>query len=128
MIFVGLLFYIVNTHLCVRTLDMNFSFVSLLKSMQTQQMKAKEHQQQMQMQQMHLMQQRNAHLQRRDPNHLPLGGSVNAMNTDGMMGKASVSTLGVKMQEEPMKHSQSMVTDSLLKSANNHQGYINFHQ
>ncbi|KAI3760243.1 hypothetical protein L1987_50636 [Smallanthus sonchifolius] len=89
-----------------------------------QQMKAKEHQQQMQMQQMHLMQQRNAHLQRRDPNHLPLGGSVNTMNTDGIMGKPSVSTVGVKMQEEPMKHSQSMVSETLLKSATNHQGLL----
>lgn len=85
-------------------------------------MKAKENQQQMQMQQMQLMQQRNA-LQRRDPNHLPLGGSVNAMNTEGMMGKPSVSTLGVKMQDEPMKSSQSMVPETLLKSATNHQGY-----
>ncbi|XP_021987273.1 transcriptional corepressor LEUNIG_HOMOLOG isoform X1 [Helianthus annuus] len=90
----------------------------------TQQMKAKEHQQQMQMQQMHLMQQRNAHLQRRDPNHLPLGGNVNAMNTDGMMGKPSVSTIGVKMQDEPMKQSQSMVSDTLLKSTTNHQGLL----
>ncbi|PWA68707.1 transcriptional corepressor [Artemisia annua] len=99
---------------------------------QTQQMKAKEHQQQMQMQQLHLMQQRNAHLQRRDPNHPPLSGSVNSINTDGMMGKPSASTLGVKI-EEPMKQSHSMVSDTsptlldanrmtLLKSAANHQG------
>ncbi|KAI3749624.1 hypothetical protein L2E82_20238 [Cichorium intybus] len=47
-------------------------------------MKAKEHQQQL-----HLMQQRNVHLQRRDPNHPPLSGSVNA---DGMMGKPSASS------------------------------------
>ncbi|XP_076960895.1 transcriptional corepressor LEUNIG_HOMOLOG-like [Bidens hawaiensis] len=88
-----------------------------------QQMKAKENQQQMQMQQMHLMQQRNT-LQRRDPNHLPLGGSVNAMSTEGMMGKPSASTLGVKMQDETMKSSQSMVSETLLKSAANHQGLL----
>ncbi|XP_024981908.1 transcriptional corepressor LEUNIG_HOMOLOG-like isoform X1 [Cynara cardunculus var. scolymus] len=102
---------------------------------ETQQMKAKEHQQQLQMQQLHLMQQRNVHLQRRDPNHPPLGGSVNPMNTDGMMGKPSASTMGVKMQEEPMKHSHSMVSETspalldasrmtLLKPANNHQGLL----
>ncbi|CAH1447199.1 unnamed protein product [Lactuca virosa] len=106
---------------------------------ETQQMKAKEHQQQLQMQQLHLMQQRNVHLQRRDPNHPPLGGSVNAMNMngDGMMGKpsASSSTLGVKLQEEPMKHSHSMVSETspalldsnrmtLMKSATNHQGLL----
>ncbi|GJR33254.1 transcriptional corepressor LEUNIG_homolog isoform X1 [Tanacetum coccineum] len=101
---------------------------------ETQQMKAKEHQQQMQMQQLHLMQQRNVHLQRRDPNHSPLGGSVNSINTDGMMGKPSASTLGVKI-EEPMKQSHSMVSDTsqtlldanrmtLLKSAANHQGLL----
>ncbi|KAI3506911.1 hypothetical protein L1887_21548 [Cichorium endivia] len=95
---------------------------------ETQQMKAKEHQQQL-----HLMQQRNVHLQRRDPNHPPLGGSVNA---DGMMGKPSASsTFGVKMQEEPMKHSHSMVSEispalldsnrmTLMKSAVNHQGLL----
>ncbi|CAI9300804.1 unnamed protein product [Lactuca saligna] len=97
-------------------------------------MKAKEHQQQLQMQQLHLMQQRNVHLQRRDPNHPSLGSSVNAMNMngDGMMGKlsASSSTLSVKLQEEPMKHSHSMVSETspallgshkmtLMKSATN---------
>ncbi|KAL7583835.1 hypothetical protein Lser_V15G41929 [Lactuca serriola] len=95
---------------------------------------SKEHQQQL-----HLMQQRNVHLQRRDPNHPPLGGSVNAMNMngDGMMGKpsASSSTLGVKLQEEPMKHSYSMVSETspalldsnkmtLMKSATNQQGLL----
>nr|KAJ0187453.1 hypothetical protein LSAT_V11C900460290 [Lactuca sativa] len=95
---------------------------------------SKEHQQQL-----HVMQQRNVHLQRRDPNHPPLGGSVNAMNMngDGMMGKpsASSSTLGVKLQEEPMKHSYSMVSETspalldsnkmtLMKSATNQQGLL----
>lgn len=104
-------------------------------------MKAKEHQQQLQMQQMHLMQQRNAQLQRRDPNHPPIGGPVNTMNTmntmntDGMMGKPSPSTLGMKMFDENMKPSHSMDSETspglldasrmaLLKSAPNHQGYI----
>nr|XP_043636344.1 transcriptional corepressor LEUNIG_HOMOLOG-like isoform X2 [Erigeron canadensis] len=101
---------------------------------ETQQMKVRE-QQQLKMQQLHLMQQRNVHLQRRDPNHPPLGGSVNSMNADGMMGKPSVGTLGAKMQEESMKHSHSMVSETspnpldvnrmhLLKSATNNQGLL----
>ncbi|KVI01722.1 hypothetical protein Ccrd_019999 [Cynara cardunculus var. scolymus] len=70
------------------------------------------------------------------PNHPPLGGSVNPMNIDGMMGKPSASTMGVKMQEKPMKHSHSMVLETLpplldasrmtlLKPANNHQSLGN---
>ncbi|KAM0002574.1 putative transcription factor WD40-like family [Helianthus debilis subsp. tardiflorus] len=102
---------------------------------ETQQMKVKEHQQQLQMQQMHLIQQRNAQLQRRDPNHPPIGGPVNAINTDGMMGKPSPSTHGMKMYEEPMKPAHSMDSETspalldasrmaLLKSATNHQGQL----
>ncbi|KAL6996977.1 hypothetical protein U1Q18_007100 [Sarracenia purpurea var. burkii] len=33
------------------------------------------------------MQQRNAQLQRRDPNHPPIGGPINAMNSEGMIGQ-----------------------------------------
>lgn len=95
-------------------------------------MKAREHQQQLQMQQLQLMQQRNA-LQRRDPNHPPLGGPMNAMNADGIMGQPSASVLAMKMYEERMKHPHSMDSDTspalmdanrmaLLKSATNHQG------
>lgn len=103
---------------------------------ETQQMKAKEHQQQLQMQQqMHLIQQRNAQLQRRDPNNPPLGGPVNAMNSNEMMGKPSPSTMGMKMYEEPMKPSHSMDSETspslldasrmaLLKSTTNHQGQL----
>ncbi|KAL8215073.1 hypothetical protein R6Q57_004522 [Mikania cordata] len=102
---------------------------------ETQQMKAKEHQQQLQMQQMHLIQQRNAQLQRRDPNHPPIGGPVNTMNADGMMGKPSPSTHGMKMYEEPMKPTHSMDSETspalldasrmaLIKSAANHQGQL----
>ncbi|KAI3829826.1 hypothetical protein L1987_03954 [Smallanthus sonchifolius] len=102
---------------------------------ETQQMKAKEHQQQLQMQQMHLIQQRNAQLQRRDPNHPSIGGPVNTMNTDGMMGKPSPSTHGMKMYEEPMKPAHSMGSETspalldasgmaLIKSATNHQGQL----
>lgn len=89
------------------------------------------------MQQMHLIQQRNAQLQRRDPNHPPIGGTVNAMNADGMMGKPSPSTHGMKMYEEPMKPAHSMDSETspslldasrmaLIKSATNHQGYNPF--
>ncbi|KAK4344670.1 hypothetical protein RND71_034846 [Anisodus tanguticus] len=104
---------------------------------ETQQMKAREHQhqQQLQMQQLQLMQQRNAQLQRRDPNHSPLGGPINAINSEGMMGQPSASVLAMKMYEERMKHPQSMDSETssalidpnrmaLLKSATNHQGQL----
>ncbi|XP_015088088.1 transcriptional corepressor LEUNIG_HOMOLOG-like isoform X2 [Solanum pennellii] len=103
---------------------------------ETQQMKAREHQhqQQLQMQQLQLMQQRNAQLQRRDPNHSPHGGPINAINSEGMMGQPSASVLAMKMYEERMKHPQSMDSESsalidpnrmaLLKSATNHQGQL----
>ncbi|CAL5427238.1 unnamed protein product [Camellia sinensis] len=100
---------------------------------ETQQMKAREHQQ-LQMQQLQLLQQRNAQLQRRDPNHPPLGGPINAINSEGMMGQPSASVLAMKMYEERMKHSHSMDSETspaiidanrmaLLKSATNHQGW-----
>nr|XP_016487635.1 PREDICTED: transcriptional corepressor LEUNIG_HOMOLOG-like isoform X2 [Nicotiana tabacum]XP_018629374.1 transcriptional corepressor LEUNIG_HOMOLOG-like isoform X2 [Nicotiana tomentosiformis] len=97
---------------------------------ETQQMKAREHQQQLQMQQLQLMQQRNAQLQRRDQNP-SLGGSINAMNSEGMMGQPSASVLAMKMYEEQMKHPHSLDSETsplidpnrmaLLKSATNHQ-------
>ncbi|KAL6978786.1 hypothetical protein U1Q18_020455 [Sarracenia purpurea var. burkii] len=102
---------------------------------ETQQMKAREHQQQIQMQQLQIMQQRNAQLQRRDPNHPPLGGPINAMNSEGMIGQPSASVLAMKMYEERMKNSHSMDSETspalidanrmaLLKSATNHQGQL----
>jgi len=85
------------------------------------------------MHQMQLMQQRNAQLQRRDPNHPGLGGSLNPMNTEGMLGQPPASALAMKMYEERMKHPHSMDSDvspnlidanrmALLKSATSHQG------
>jgi len=85
------------------------------------------------MQQLQLMQQRNAQLQRRDPNHAALGGSMNAINSEGMMGQSSASVLAMKMYEERMKHPHSMDSETsppiidanriaLLKSATNHPG------
>ncbi|KAG9133219.1 hypothetical protein Leryth_022443 [Lithospermum erythrorhizon] len=102
---------------------------------ETQQMKAREHQQQLQMQQLQLMQQRNAQLQRRDPNQPPLGSPLNTMNSDGMMGQASASVLAIKMYEERMKHPNSMDSEASLglidanrmapfKSGTNHQGQL----
>lgn len=99
---------------------------------QTQQTKARE---QLQMHQMQLMQQRNAQLQRRDPNHPGLGGSLNPMNTEGMLGQPPASALAMKMYEERMKHPHSMDSDvspnlidanrmALLKSATSHQGQL----
>lgn len=91
-------------------------------------MKAKE-QQQLQMQQLQLM--RQAQLQRRDPNHPTLGGTVNA-TSEGMIGQPTASALAAKMYEERMKHSNTMDTETsqplldarmaLLKSTTNHPG------
>ncbi|MCH90875.1 transcriptional corepressor LEUNIG-like, partial [Trifolium medium] len=102
---------------------------------ETQQTKARE---QLQMQQMQLMQQRNVQLQRRDPNHPALsglGGSLNAMNSEGMLGQPPASVLAMKMYEERMKHPHSMDSEAspnlidanrmaLLKSATSHQGQL----
>ncbi|XP_052170866.1 transcriptional corepressor LEUNIG_HOMOLOG-like [Diospyros lotus] len=104
---------------------------------ETQQMKARDQQQQqLQMQQLQLMQQRNAQLQRRDPNHPPLGGPINAINSEGMMGQpSSASVFAMKFFEERMKHPHSMDSETspaiidanrmaLLKSATNHQAQL----
>ncbi|XP_052186352.1 transcriptional corepressor LEUNIG_HOMOLOG-like isoform X2 [Diospyros lotus] len=102
---------------------------------ETQQMKAREHQQQLQMQQLQLMQQRNAQLQRRDPNHPTLGGPINAINSEGVIGQPSASVLAMKMYEERMKQPHSMDSETstalidanrmaLLKSAANNQGHL----
>ncbi|XP_041005106.1 transcriptional corepressor LEUNIG_HOMOLOG-like isoform X1 [Juglans microcarpa x Juglans regia] len=100
---------------------------------EAQQIKSRE-QQQLQMQQLQLMQQRNAQLQRRDPNHPAIGSSMNAMNSEGMMGQPSASILAMKMYEERMKHPHSMDSETppaldtnrmaLLKSATNHPGQL----
>lgn len=85
------------------------------------------------MQQMQLMQQRSAQLQRRDPNQPPLGGPMNTMNSEGMMGQPSASVLAMKMYEECMKNPHSMESETspalidanrmaLLKSGTNQQG------
>lgn len=75
---------------------------------EVQQVKARE-QQQLQMQHLQLVQQRNAQLQRRDPNHPTLGGSLNNAHSEGMMGQASPSLLAMKMMYgERMKHPHAM--------------------
>lgn len=79
------------------------------------------------MQQLQLMQQRNAQLQRRDPNNPALG--------DGVMRQPSASVLAMKMYEERMKHAHSMDSETspalidanrmaFLKPATNPQRYI----
>ncbi|KAH1228746.1 Transcriptional corepressor LEUNIG-like [Glycine max] len=93
--------------------------------LEAQQIKAKE-QQQLQMQQLQLM--RQAQMQRRDSNHPPLGGPVNAITTEGVLGQSTASALAAKMYEERMKHSNPMDTETsqplldarmaLLKSTN----------
>ncbi|KAJ4728500.1 Transcriptional corepressor LEUNIG [Melia azedarach] len=95
---------------------------------EAQQFKARE-------QQLQLMQHRNAQLQRRDPNHSGLGGSMSALNSEGMMGQPSASVLAMKMYEERMKHPHPMDSETspglidankmaLLKPATNHQGQL----
>lgn len=85
------------------------------------------------MQQLQLMQQRNAQLQRSNPSHPALGGSLNPMNSEGMLGQPPASVLAMKMYEERMKHPHSMDSDgspnlidanrmALLKSTTSHQG------
>ncbi|XP_026457644.1 transcriptional corepressor LEUNIG_HOMOLOG-like isoform X1 [Papaver somniferum] len=102
---------------------------------ETQQIKAREHQQQLHMQQLQLMQQRHAQLQRRDGNHPSIGGPVNAINSEGMLGQSTASVLAAKMYEERMKHPHSMDSETspqlidasrmaLLKSATNHPGQL----
>ncbi|GMY26832.1 transcriptional corepressor LEUNIG_HOMOLOG isoform X2 [Fagus crenata] len=98
---------------------------------EAQQGKTKE-QQQMQMQQLQLM--RQAQLQRRDPNHPPLGGPVNAINSEGMLGQSTASALAAKMYEERMKITNPMDSETsqplldarmaLLKSTANHPGQL----
>ncbi|KAH1060678.1 hypothetical protein GLYMA_02G164700v4 [Glycine max] len=93
--------------------------------LEAQQIKAKE-QQQLQMQQLQLM--RQAQMQRRDSNHPPLGGPVNAITAEGVLGQSTASALAAKMYEERMKHSNPMDTETsqplldarmaLLKSTN----------
>lgn len=102
---------------------------------ETQQMKAREQQQQqMQMQQLQLIQQRNAQMQRRDPNHPPLSGSINPMNSEAIMGQPS-SVAAMKFLDGRIKNSHSLDPDSstaimdpnrmaLLKSATNYQGQL----
>ncbi|KAG6731247.1 hypothetical protein I3842_01G120000 [Carya illinoinensis] len=97
----------------------------------SQQIKAKE-QQQLQMQQLQIM--RQAQLQRRDANHPPLGGAVNAVNSEGMLGQSTASALAAKMYEERMKHSHPMDSETsqplldarmaLLKTTTNHPGQL----
>ncbi|XVF32214.1 hypothetical protein REPUB_Repub17cG0062300 [Reevesia pubescens] len=101
---------------------------------EAQQIKARE-QQQLQMQQLQLMQHRNAQLQRRDLNHPAFGGSVNTINSEGMMGQPSASVLAMKMYEERVKHPYSVDSETssamidanrmaLLKTQANHQGQL----
>ncbi|MQL71672.1 hypothetical protein Taro_003997 [Colocasia esculenta] len=99
---------------------------------EAQQMKAREQHQQQQMQQLQLIQQRQAQLQRRDPNHPSLSGPINAINTDGILGPSTATVLAAKLYEERMKHPHLMDSDSstqldanrmaLLKSPTNQPG------
>ncbi|AES79145.1 putative transcription factor WD40-like family [Medicago truncatula] len=90
---------------------------------ETQQTKVRE---QPQIQQLQRMQQRNAQLQRRDPNHPGLGGSLNPMNSEGMLGQPPAGQLAMKMYEARMKHPHSIDANrmALLKSATSHQGQL----
>ncbi|XP_020275817.1 transcriptional corepressor LEUNIG_HOMOLOG isoform X2 [Asparagus officinalis] len=102
---------------------------------EAQQAKVREHQQQLQMQQLQLIQQRNAQLQRNNPNHPSLSGPINTINSDGILGTSTASVLAAKMYEERLKHPNSMESEAstqlldasrmaLLKSATNHPGQL----
>ncbi|XP_023639635.1 transcriptional corepressor LEUNIG_HOMOLOG isoform X2 [Capsella rubella] len=92
--------------------------------------KAKE--QQLQIQQLQLM--RQAQMQRRDPNHPSLGGPMNAIGSEGMIGQSNASALAAKMYEERMKQPNPMNSETsqphldarmaILKSATNHHGQM----
>ncbi|XP_015574101.1 transcriptional corepressor LEUNIG_HOMOLOG isoform X2 [Ricinus communis] len=98
---------------------------------EAQQFKAKE-QQQLQIQQLQLM--RQAQLQRGGPNNPTLGGPVNAIGSEGMLGQSNASAMAAKMYEERMKHSNPMDSETsqplldsrmpLLKQATNHPGQL----
>lgn len=95
---------------------------------QAQQIKSKE--QQLQMQQLQLM--RQAQLQRRDGTHPSLGGSLNAVNSEGMLGQPTASAMAARMYEERMKNPNAMDSETsqplldarvaLMKPATNHPG------
>ncbi|KAK8588435.1 hypothetical protein V6N13_087359 [Hibiscus sabdariffa] len=74
-------------------------------------------------------------LQRRDPSHPALGGSVNIINSEGMMGHPSASVLAMKMYGEHVKHPHSVDSETssalidanrmaLLKTQANHHGQL----
>ncbi|CAK7336256.1 unnamed protein product [Dovyalis caffra] len=99
--------------------------------LETQQSKTKE-QQQLQMQQLQLI--RQAQLQRGGPNNQTVGGPVNSIGTEGMLGQPNASALAAKIYEERMKHSNLMESETsqplldarmaLLKSTTNHPGQL----
>nr|VDC88778.1 unnamed protein product [Brassica oleracea] len=95
---------------------------------EAQQGKAKE--QQMQLQQLQMM--RQAQMQRRDPS---LGGPMNAIVSDGMVGQSNnASAMAAKMYEERMKQPNPMNAETsqphmdprmaLLKSGTSHHGQM----
>ncbi|URE06665.1 LisH [Musa troglodytarum] len=101
---------------------------------ETQRAKAKEeHQRQLHMQQLQVMQQQQAQMHRRGANHPAIGGTINATNTNGILGPPTGSLLAAKMYEERMKQPQPVHTEispqfldanrlALLKSATSHPG------
>ncbi|KAL9406993.1 hypothetical protein Peur_003965 [Populus x canadensis] len=94
--------------------------------LEAQQSKTKEHQQ------LQLM--RQAQLQRGGPNNPVVGGPVNSIGSEGMLGQSNASALAAKMYEERMKHSNQMESETsqphldarmaLLKSTTNHPGQL----
>ncbi|XP_004296628.1 PREDICTED: transcriptional corepressor LEUNIG [Fragaria vesca subsp. vesca] len=94
---------------------------------EAQQIKAKEQQ----MQQLQLM--RQAQLQR-TPSNPPLGGALNSLSSEGMLGQSASSALAAKMYEERMKHPNQIDSETsqplldaraaLLKSTTNHPGQL----
>ncbi|XP_023539844.1 transcriptional corepressor LEUNIG_HOMOLOG-like isoform X1 [Cucurbita pepo subsp. pepo] len=97
---------------------------------EAQQIKSKE--QQLQIQQLQLM--RQAQLQRRDGAHPSLGGSLNAVNSEGMLVQPTATALAARMYEERMKNPNAMDSETsqplldarvaLMKPSTNHPGQL----
>ncbi|KAF8108778.1 hypothetical protein N665_0104s0093 [Sinapis alba] len=97
---------------------------------EAQQGKAKE--QQLQMQQMQMI--RQAQMQRGNPNHPSLGGPMNGIGSEAMLGQSNASQVAAKMYEDRMKQPNTMNTETsqphmdarmaLLKSGANHHGQM----
>lgn len=102
--------------------------------MKAREQQQQQQQQQLQMQRLQLMQQQHPQMMRRDANHPALNGTLNSINSDGVLGTPPASVLAAKMYEERMKHPHAVDSEAsqqlldarrmaLLKSGTNYPGY-----